>query len=236
MTSDFNSQDVSQLRNYYEAQGAAARMTGDQISCSEPTIVATVLRMAMEYADDFRTVLDVGCGANLDYNHALIQRGKQVVGVDFTWNFLKLAPEESRVPLIQADALHLPFPDASFDAVICSETAEHIPDDRGVVRELARVLHPRGRLFLTVPNLWNAARILEMVKGLNPRINLMPGHLREYSVKKVFRLLVPQFEIQKVYPVEFGWTGPLGGRIDSLIKGGSLTGVSKSIAVAAMKL
>ena len=233
----FNPLDATRLREYYEEQGKAVRQAGGVINCSEQPIIDIVIRMAVERAADYQNVLDVGCGANLVYDQVLIDRGKQVVGVDFTWNFLKLAPQDSPISLIQGDALSLPFKNETFDAVICSETVEHIPDDGLAVSELARVLRPRGWLFFTVPNLWNAARILEIIKNLNPRVNLMPGHLREYSRGKVSRLLARQFEIQKVYPVGFGWTGnSLGSCIERLIKRGILSRSSKSIAVAARKL
>ena len=42
--------------------------------------------------------------------------------------------------------------DATYDTVISCETVEHVPDPARAVRELARVLKPGGRLFLTVPN------------------------------------------------------------------------------------
>lgn len=42
--------------------------------------------------------------------------------------------------------------DAEFDTVISCETVEHVPDPRKAVAELARVLRPAGRLFLTTPN------------------------------------------------------------------------------------
>ena len=42
--------------------------------------------------------------------------------------------------------------DASFDTVVSCETIEHVPDPVKAVSELARVLRPGGRLFLTTPN------------------------------------------------------------------------------------
>jgi ubiquinone/menaquinone biosynthesis C-methylase UbiE len=77
-------------------------------------------------------------------------------------SFLRLAPKDVRMSLVQADATMLPFADSSFDGVICSETIE--PRDDCVVSEIARVLRPRGVLLVTVPNLWNAARLFEMIK------------------------------------------------------------------------
>lgn len=45
----------------------------------------------------------------------------------------------------------LPFRDESFDAVLCTETLEHVEWPRECVEEFFRVLKPGGRLFLTVP-------------------------------------------------------------------------------------
>lgn len=50
-----------------------------------------------------------------------------------------------------ADLAALPFADAAFDTVICSHVLEHIEDDRQAMRELARVLRPRGRAIIMVP-------------------------------------------------------------------------------------
>lgn len=51
--------------------------------------------------------------------------------------------------------LPLPLPDDEFDAVLCFETIEHMPEPEKFIGELARVLKPRGELLLTTPNiLW----------------------------------------------------------------------------------
>lgn len=232
-----NQPNSSRWREYYEEQGRAIRDSGGVISCSEKPNVDVVLRMAFEYATEFETVLDVGCGANLTYDQELIKLGKQVVGVDFTFNFLKLVSSDTSTTLIQGDATNLPFCAGAFDAAICSETAEHIPDDGAVISELARILRPGGWLFFTVPNLWNAARMIDMVKHLSLRVELMQGHLREYSFRKVFDLLQGKFEIQNTYPVGFGWAGsPFGGRIERLVERRVLLRFSRSIAVAARKI
>ena len=83
---------------------------------------------------------------------------------------------------------------------------------------------------------WNAARVFEMIKKLDSRITLMPGHLREYSLEKVFGLVANDFDIQKVYPVGFGWQGNwVGGCTEKLIERGVLSRCSKSIALVARK-
>lgn len=52
---------------------------------------------------------------------------------------------------IELDVTALRFPDAHFDLVICSHVLEHVPDDRGALRELHRVLKPGGMGLLLVP-------------------------------------------------------------------------------------
>jgi 2-polyprenyl-3-methyl-5-hydroxy-6-metoxy-1,4-benzoquinol methylase len=50
------------------------------------------------------------------------------------------------------DIQDIPHSDASFDTVVSCETIEHVGDPGRAVAELARVLRPGGRLFLTTPN------------------------------------------------------------------------------------
>jgi ubiquinone/menaquinone biosynthesis C-methylase UbiE len=52
------------------------------------------------------------------------------------------------VDLREADALALPFPDASFDTVVCTFSLCAIPDERRAVSEMNRVLRPGGILLL----------------------------------------------------------------------------------------
>jgi SAM-dependent methyltransferase len=49
------------------------------------------------------------------------------------------------------DLQRVPFPDASFDWVICNHVLEHVPDDRKAMREIRRILTPGGTAILQVP-------------------------------------------------------------------------------------
>jgi ubiquinone/menaquinone biosynthesis C-methylase UbiE len=52
---------------------------------------------------------------------------------------------------IVCDITAIPEPDASFDAVLCTEVLEHLPEPVPALRELARLLKPGGTLIVTAP-------------------------------------------------------------------------------------
>lgn len=58
--------------------------------------------------------------------------------------------DTSRIDLV-CDITAIPAQDASFDAILCSEVLEHIPDPTKALDEFARLLRPGGRLLLTAP-------------------------------------------------------------------------------------
>ncbi len=121
-------------------------------------------------------VLDIGCGSS-----RIIQDLPQVIGLDILLPKLRfLRGRHSR--LIQGDIFALPFPGAAFDAVICSEVIEHIPDRPSLFAELTRILRPGGTLVLGTPDygrwLW---WMLEYCYG-----KILPGayaheHIKHYT-------------------------------------------------------
>jgi ubiquinone/menaquinone biosynthesis C-methylase UbiE len=99
-------------------------------------------------------VIDVGCGDGR-HNAAAALRGCYSVGVDYDMAALRNARTRLgtlRVDLIAADAARLPFRDGVFDAAICTETLEHLPDDAGAMREISRLLRNGGMLLGAVPS------------------------------------------------------------------------------------
>ena len=101
--------------------------------------------------------LDAGCGDGT-YLRAIAQSGRipeRVVGVDISERILdtaRVAAAPLEVELVRANIEALPFPDASFDLVLCSQAIEHLLDPALGARELARVLVPGGTLVLTTDN------------------------------------------------------------------------------------
>ena len=135
-------------------------------------------------------ILDLGCGFGR-HAYEAARRGAHVVALDAgveevdgvlgTFAAMveagELSEYDTRVAVIQGDALHLPFSDGTFDRVICSEVLEHIPDDVAAMAELSRVLKPGGTMAITVPRFgpelinWALSDEYHTVKG---------GHVRIY--------------------------------------------------------
>jgi demethylmenaquinone methyltransferase/2-methoxy-6-polyprenyl-1,4-benzoquinol methylase len=92
--------------------------------------------------------LDVATGTG-DLAIELAGRGASVVGLDFSERMLELAREKAAaLEFVQGNALELPYPDGSFDAVTVGFGARTFSDlDRGL-RELARVTRPGGRVVI----------------------------------------------------------------------------------------
>jgi len=91
-------------------------------------------------------VLDVGCGTG-DLARSLRQRGAKAIGVDLSFGMLAAA-RAGGAPLVQADAVALPFRSMAADGVVSGFAVRNFADLSGVLRELGRVLRPGGRLAL----------------------------------------------------------------------------------------
>jgi SAM-dependent methyltransferase len=96
-------------------------------------------------------VLDAGCGEG--YGSDMLAAVADVVGVDLDEGVVRHAGRTyPRARFESADLLALPFPDASFDAVVTLQVVEHMSGPREFVAECIRVLRPGGRLILSTPN------------------------------------------------------------------------------------
>lgn len=93
-------------------------------------------------------VLDVGCGRK-PYRH--LTRATRYTGVDIDTPATRALGAAD----VYYDGRTLPFPDASFDAVLCSQVLEHVFTPADFLREINRVLRPGGVLLLATPFVWD---------------------------------------------------------------------------------
>lgn len=115
-------------------------------SLDRPQIFAFLAEAVMELPSGAR-VLDAGAG-NAPY--AELFRHCSYVTSDWTHSPHDAAEDVD----IIASLDDLPLDDCVFDAVVCTQVLEHVPNPLAALEELRRVLAPGGRLWLTAPLVW----------------------------------------------------------------------------------
>jgi ubiquinone/menaquinone biosynthesis C-methylase UbiE len=105
-------------------------------------------------------ILEIGAGTGLSLRY--YSQSARVVATEFDTASLvrlrnRVKSAKATVVVAAADAMHLPFPDATFDALVCNLALCTIPDPQRALAEAHRVLKPGA-----------PARFLEHVRGRNP--------------------------------------------------------------------
>lgn len=87
---------------------------------------------------------------------AFYNRFRKLKNLDYTTTDLN-----SPLADVKADICNLPFPDDSFDVILCNHVLEHIPDDTKAMQELYRILKPNGWGVFQIPQDLNRANTFE---------------------------------------------------------------------------
>ncbi len=95
-------------------------------------------------------VLDVASGPGNVAREMVARGAAHVYALDLSLNMLTVGARrgEDRISWINGDALALPLPDASVDAVTISFGLRNVPDPQAAIREFARVTRPGGRIVV----------------------------------------------------------------------------------------
>jgi SAM-dependent methyltransferase len=137
-----------------------------------------------------RRALDVGAREG-HQTRWLEARGYEVTAIDLTSSF------EGCVAVDVNEGL--PFEDASFDLLWCSEVLEHLRDPARALDEFRRVVRPGGDILLTTPNSYAwLFRILALF-GLTPQRIQRPDHLHFFDLGAI-RRLAPDAKLYGYFP------------------------------------
>ncbi len=116
-------------------------------------------------------VLDLGAGPGY-LARALEDQGAVVAALEP--DAASLLRDVPPAGALRGDGLALPFPDARFDAVFCSNVLEHTPDAQGVITEIERVLRPGGWGWVSWTNWYSpyGGHGIAPLHYLGPRVGL----------------------------------------------------------------
>ena len=148
------------------------------------------LRTAGLLEDEGTPLVDVGVGGSGYTVIEAARSGRPAVGCDLSLAGLAAARRfadgegvADRTAWICCSAERLPLASGSFGSALAIAVLEHVPDDRAALAEIARVLRPGGRAWVTVPHaLRHAWRIL---RPPNRRHDRRLGHLRRYEAEEL---------------------------------------------------
>jgi len=127
-------------------------------------------------------ILDWGCGLG-QMSYLLKNRGLNVTSYDLDQSGAGLLAKIGQNLVLADDPVKLPFPDASFDAVLSSGVLEHVPEPIASLKEISRVLKPNGYFFVfRLPNKYS---YVEFISDLLRR----GDHPVKYSSFEIKQLL-----------------------------------------------
>jgi SAM-dependent methyltransferase len=147
-----------------------------------------------------RLVLDAGCGPDPGAGTLVARRGAAVVALDIGLGTVRLARAKAALEgvhllAVVGDVEQLPFRDGAFDAVVCDDTIEHLPDDAAGARELRRVTADGGRVVVATPNRWSAQVLVRKLRDRRAgrrhpasHYYAAESHLREYTWRQLERV------------------------------------------------
>ena len=119
------------------------------------------------------SILDLGCATG-NYSVALQKMGFDIKGADVNEKYVQRARERG-IDAVLIDG-RVPFPDKSFDTVICFEVIEHVPDVDALLKEAKRLA--RKNVLITTPN---SEHVEELI-----RQGLLFEHFAELDHKNFF--------------------------------------------------
>lgn len=158
--------------------------------------------------------LDIGADNGV-ISYLLRQRGGQWHSADLDERTVASIRQLVGTDVHQIDGGKTPFETEAFDLVVVVDFLEHIPDDRGFARELARILKPGGQAIINVPHL-KPGSLLNRFRHAIGLTDQWHGHLRPgYSIDGLRHLLGPEFVVEE----STTYSGAFSELIDTALNG-----------------
>jgi ubiquinone/menaquinone biosynthesis C-methylase UbiE len=163
----------------------------ERYAVSEVHAQGADLEVVVRFArpEPWQVVLDVSTGPGYTAM-ALAPHVAKVIATDITPEMLRVAQRLAdqrgldNLEFREADVYSLPFSDSSFDLITCRTAAHHYPDLVSAVREMARLLKPKGRLVVSdtvSPPDEVAARFIHAVEVLRDATHVRNWSLAEWQ-------------------------------------------------------
>jgi SAM-dependent methyltransferase len=114
------------------------------------------VKMLSSHVGSGMSVLELGCGTGY-FTRELARSGANVVAIDVSPELLEIAKANWSAANVRYEiqnAYELSYPDAVFDSVVGSSVLHHLEIEEAI-REIYRVLKPRGTFYFTEPNMLN---------------------------------------------------------------------------------
>lgn len=164
--------------------------------------------------DGVSSVLEIGCGTGAFGALVKQQRGCRYTGVELMSQAAELARSQlDEVIVANIEQTPLPFPQQSFDCLVCNDVLEHLVDPWAALRTLTGFLRPGGYIVISLPNV----RFSEVVKNLVVRKRweyenegvLDRTHLRFFTESSVRTLVesanVEVLQLRGINAIKYAW-------------------------------
>lgn len=146
-----------------------------------------------KYSNTPGKLLEIGFG-NGSFLKLAHEEGWKVYGAELSASLVNSAREELRLPNIELGTIEeLNYPEGFFDVVAGFNFIEHVPDPKGTLEGLRRILKPSGLVVLMCPNISGIYHLLmpEILADNDPlKISWVPPHHLSYFNKTNLKLLL----------------------------------------------
>lgn len=132
-----------------------------------------------------KKVLDIGCGGGI-LTESLAKSGAEAFGIDMSEKLIRVAKQHAQENALQINYQLITAEEFAeqhaqeFDVITCMEMLEHVPEPLNILLAAAKLLKPKGKLFVSTINR-NLKSYLMAIIGAEYVLRLLPRGTHEYA-------------------------------------------------------